>query len=84
MIKSNRHGIKNLIDAAARDCAPGHSPHNPRICYHPKHGFRIDSKLSPMADGYVYACDYEPYGITPADYRDACCGIEENKQCTKK
>ncbi len=61
-----------LTIVADRDCAPGHSPHNP--CWSIRDGnIYISSKISPKGK---ILCDYEPYGVTTTDVRNVKNALE--------
>ena len=67
-----RFGFKNFAEAIERDCPLGHAPANPRIIFNPETGFSVRSALSELRDGDVVALsDYEPYGVSMADFRAA-------------
>ena len=78
MKKLRKHGYKNWLGAIERDCAPGHSPHSPRIIYNQSVGFRVRSCLSPLGEGDIVAFSpYEPYGTSRSEYLRAVKNINE-------
>lgn len=78
MKKLRKHGYKNWLAAMDRGCAPGHAPHNPWVVYSQSEGFRFCSALTPIRDDEVVALpNYEPYGTSVSEYREAIKYVEE-------